>query len=387
MSSQGQTHFYEVFSKKEKLADQYFQEKQYKKAASLYQELWQKENHNKRYLNRLAESLFHMNQWQDAYTYYQIMENRNWLDAQQIKDNYYTTLMSLGRHKKALKLVYKADSIFTNNFYRDSAAVVVQTTGINSQHNDFGPATHPQGILFLSSRPIYSPVNFSNSAGNYLSSIYLAQLAEDGQLLPPDLYKLPIITPSTSSVGGVSCFENETKIIVSAHLINAENTGSVYSLYYFEKVNTDQWQLIKKLNLGPGNFLQPHYHEKSGILYFAWDQGVGENLDLYYCKLDHPEKIKPLGKNINTPGSESYPFIYQDSILFFSSNGHIGMGGTDIYKINLKNPDEMVENVGAPLNSEFDDFGLILYPFSRFGFFSSNRNKAQNDNIYKFLQE
>ena len=93
-----------------------------------------------------------------------------------------------------------------------------------------------------------------------------------------------------------------------------------------------------------------------------------------------------LGPEINTPGDEVFPYIKNDSTLYFSSDGHPGMGGLDLFEAGLqRNGRWVVENMGVPVNSSMDDFGITFEKASRRGFFSSNRGDARGrDHIYSF---
>ena len=93
-----------------------------------------------------------------------------------------------------------------------------------------------------------------------------------------------------------------------------------------------------------------------------------------------------LGPQINTEGNELFPFIHQDKQLYFASNGHGGLGGLDVFGIDfsLGNTAKVV-NVGVPLNSQFDDFGVIFNSAGTEGYFSSNRPGGKgNDDVYAF---
>ena len=95
------------------------------------------------------------------------------------------------------------------------------------------------------------------------------------------------------------------------------------------------------------------------------------------------EKPANLGARINTAAEELFPHIYQDSILYYASKGLLGLGGLDIYRVNLSDPEAKPQNVGEPLNSSFDDFGLIRNGDE--GYFSSNRKGGKGkDDIYYY---
>lgn len=125
------------------------------------------------------------------------------------------------------------------------------------------------------------------------------------------------------------------------------------------------------------------------MLLFASDMpgGYGGS-DLYYCLKDKGTGtwLKPvnMGRLVNTEGNESFPFVDAGNVLYFASDGQVGYGGLDVFKISLENnrPVGTAQNMGAPFNTEADDFGFIVRPAAHMGFFSSNRRG--NDDIYGF---
>jgi len=96
-----------------------------------------------------------------------------------------------------------------------------------------------------------------------------------------------------------------------------------------------------------------------------------------------------LGEGINTEGRETFPFVTANNELYFSSDGRVGLGGLDVYAAQINEADKFgdVQNVGAPVNSEFDDFAYYLNNETKQGFFSSNRDGGKgNDDIYSFTE-
>jgi peptidoglycan-associated lipoprotein len=96
--------------------------------------------------------------------------------------------------------------------------------------------------------------------------------------------------------------------------------------------------------------------------------------------------IENLGPEINTPGDEMFPTVRADGTLYFSSNGRVGLGGLDIYKATPKKDGGwIVENMGSPVNSSADDFGMTFAGKAEKGFFTSNRNELKGyDAIWSF---
>ncbi len=131
------------------------------------------------------------------------------------------------------------------------------------------------------------------------------------------------------------------------------------------------------LNDSTASFGHPHLALNDKVFLFASDLPTGYGgTDLYICFKEENGWTLPvnLGPNINTQQDELYPFLTEKGILFFSSNGHIGMGGFDIYKSKLINGEWMkAKNVECPINTSFDDFSFIVNDSIKIGYFSSNR--------------
>lgn len=93
---------------------------------------------------------------------------------------------------------------------------------------------------------------------------------------------------------------------------------------------------------------------------------------------DRVGSLENLGEQINTPGDEMFPYVRTDSLLYFSSDGHPGFGGLDLFTARLNSTGDRwsVENMGLPMNSQSDDFG-ITFGEGESGFFSTNRGDAR----------
>ena len=124
-------------------------------------------------------------------------------------------------------------------------------------------------------------------------------------------------------------------------------------------------------------------------LYFVSDAvgGFGGK-DLFRARVAGSDfgPMENLGEDINTPGDEMFPYVRDSVTLYFASNGHPGMGGLDLFKATQDSTGRWhVENMGAPINSMADDFGITFAGKAERGFFSSNRNDARGyDHLYSF---
>lgn len=128
------------------------------------------------------------------------------------------------------------------------------------------------------------------------------------------------------------------------------------------------------------------------IMYFAAERkgGFGGN-DIWIAMRDNvSESFKHpfnLGEKINTAGNEVFPFLRYDTVLYFASDGHGGMGGLDIFVTSMDTAGEWGEprNLKYPINSTGDDFGIMFHPTEERGFISSSRGNGRGlDNIYYF---
>ncbi|TDO24072.1 OmpA family protein [Pedobacter duraquae] len=132
----------------------------------------------------------------------------------------------------------------------------------------------------------------------------------------------------------------------------------------------------------------PALNKDGNILIMASDMPGGfGGTDLYYSvRSGKGPWTRPvnLGKKINTEGNEMFPFLDKEGNLYFASNGHAGLGGLDLFKVALKEMKAQSDpvNMGTPINSSFDDFGLTISDDGKSGYFSSNRKGS--DDIYNF---
>lgn len=166
---------------------------------------------------------------------------------------------------------------------------------------------------------------------------------------------------------------------------------------YRSKMVDGKWQEAEELNFNSDTYSSAHpaLNAKETKLYFSSDRpgGFGES-DLYVTTLNEDGSIgvpTNLGAEINTGGKETFPFIAAADELYFSSDGHFGLGGLDVFYVKIK--DEgfgNLLNVGEPINSSADDFAFGINETTKRGFISSNRTETEGqfvyDNIYTFLE-
>jgi outer membrane protein OmpA-like peptidoglycan-associated protein len=165
-------------------------------------------------------------------------------------------------------------------------------------------------------------------------------------------------------------------------------------LYYSELDEKGNWKHPEELPFNSDHYSTGHPAITSDgeTLYFVSDRPGGYGFtDIYFSNWKENSWDEPvnLGHSVNTEGSEMFPFCHADGTLYFSSDGHVGLGGLDIYKYKADEHNEPV-NIGYPMNTSDDDFGFIEIntETGSEGFFSSNRDGGLGeDDIYQFLFE
>ena len=180
-----------------------------------------------------------------------------------------------------------------------------------------------------------------------------------------------------------------------AKKINDEK-GVMHVGIYSADLIDGKWENVKPSNLNNPNYIvyHPSLSEDGKKLYFSSDMpgGIG-GTDIYMCDvLEDGTLGKPinLGNIINTEGNEAFPFIYnQEDVLYFSSDGHVGLGLMDVFA-SVKDENNKIVNVinlGEPINSKKDDFAYFLSKDGFKGFISSNRKGGEGgDDIYAFTR-
>ncbi|MPR32819.1 carboxypeptidase regulatory-like domain-containing protein [Salmonirosea aquatica] len=165
-------------------------------------------------------------------------------------------------------------------------------------------------------------------------------------------------------------------------------------LYTAELVN-GVWTNVEELPLNSDEYSSGHpaLNPDNTLLYFASDRpgGLG-GTDIYVSRFENGVWTEPLnaGPEINTKGNEMFPFVDPVGNLYFSSDGHAGMGDLDIFYAPMESYCKAKKsiNLGAPINSNRDDFGLITDAERTTGYFSSNRKAGGiDDDIYRFSRQ
>lgn len=273
---------------------------------------------------------------------------------------------------------------------RTPSAYRVKSMHFNGAGMDFSPFPYRDGIVFVSSRP--RKETSSPDEEMFLNLFYTSE-SEDGTFSTPAPLEADVISPYHE--GPVVFFADETKKIFTRNSFVKKSkvkNGSVspLELAIANLTPSGKWSEPVALPFVNVSYSvgHPAMSADGKTLYFSSNMpGTRGESDLFVSRLEDGVWTKPenLGSDINTPGQELFPFIYRDSLLFFASNGHRGMGGLDIFYCDLKGGDRTITTFSAPVNSVADDFGMFVEGNGMSGFFSSNREGGSGqDDIYYF---
>lgn len=270
------------------------------------------------------------------------------------------------------------------NYYR-----IKNLDEINTNAAEYSPV-YLNGFLYFTSNREGGKIY--GATGTPFTDIYRVQSKGANINVRTTLPLDPKINNSDTNEGSIAISADGTSIIF-AKGNNGKATGNNEVNLYFTRYRNSEWSDPRPLEVNDPDAWDstPALTPAGTTLYFSSTREGGYGgADLYSAQLNRRGRwvdVKNLGPAINTPGDEVFPFISEDGSMYFSSNGHPGLGNLDIFKATRKRGKITVENLGEPMNSPSDDFGLYQFDLTR-GFFSSNRSGGKgDDDIYTFLNE
>jgi len=399
-----------------KQANFFFQQFKYSKAIPLYKKAAddKDEKIRKEATVRLADCYRLMNNVNEARSWY--AKAVTFKDVDSI--NYYylgmalRTLANYDEGEKAfLSYAQKAPTDLRGKIYakycRDikpwqglnPSAEIRNAFTLNSPYSDFGPMYYKDGIIFTSDRDIdmMNDQNYLWTSFGYLD-LYSSQPSFYNDFWVDMAAPVKMLDSFNQAYhDGPASFTSDYRQIFTTRTLkntskrdSADFRTNLLKIFYAD-LTADKKMVYQPFPFNSDDYSvgHPSISSDGRKMIFSSNKpgGFGQS-DLYISEFKGDKWSEPvnLGSEVNTFGNELFPFLANDSTIFFSSDGHLGFGGLDLYETNLVNGQWISPwNLKLPLNSPYDDFSLVFNKSMTDGFFSSNRpGGIGSDDIYAF---
>lgn len=320
-------------------------------------------------------------------------------NAQKIQGKYYDAVQTY----KSILTINPNDAVakeyskmpdFENKLKRDSTIYKISNSKINSEASDFAPGFFTNGkLIFASSRGqgagssrsyIWNNQPYLN---NYICTINADSSLSNESVLGNDINSRYHEGTMTYHPGTNTIYFTRNNVLNGN--VSKSKDGHLYLGIYIAKATTDgNVSEMEAFEYNDKNFSVQHptLNTAGDRIYFSSNRPGGKGgMDIWYCDKKDEKWQEPKNLNaVNSSGDDVFPFISNDSTLYFSSNGHLGLGGLDMFSAVLKG-DTNVVNLGYPANTRYDDFSAILFNNESVGYFCSNRPGGKgDDDIYYF---
>lgn len=393
-------------SVKQKKADRYFDLFKFDKAIEQYERVVEKEPENYHALRRLGDSYRLTGRPSQAENWYgqavqspeadsmvffyyaqALRDNGKYDEAKQYYQKYATKAPNDPRGNKLANAMDNVAELKKDSLnYR-----VWNIESLNTPAYEFSPTFTKDGLAFSSNRGKGKGDVWTG--GMAFLNMYEATKTDTGFT---EATELPGKINTKFHEGPVTFNKDFTQIYFTRNLYikGKKKTGEedIVKLNIFSAtLENGEWKDVQNLPFNSKEYScgHPTLAADGKTLYFSSDMPGGYGgLDLYKAVWNDSSWTEPenLGPEVNTPGDEQFPFIHQDGTLYFASNSYAGLGGLDIYYSTQKNGKwGDVTNMGYPINTSGDDFGLIFDEDKETGYLTSNREGGNGqDDIYGF---
>ncbi|MBB4119048.1 outer membrane protein OmpA-like peptidoglycan-associated protein/tetratricopeptide (TPR) repeat protein [Mesonia hippocampi] len=369
----------------QKLGNTYYFNAKYKEAKEKYESLME--------LNDELEPIYYLRYAQSLRAIGENKEAEKWFDR-------YAKIVNISEEDFSTSIDYN-QLIEENSDRYKIKNLSINTTGI-----DYGGGIHQGNLVYASTGDSIKKSRLKTDSWSGLGYMRLkgVNIEEADSTSFDNLgngYKVKGDLNSKLHVSS-ACFTKDGKTMYFTQNIllpekNATQAPHVLKIYRARLSEKGKWENVEGLSINSNSYSNAHpaLSPNEDQLYFVSNRPGGEGeTDIYVVAIDKEGnlgEVKNLGDKINTPARETFPFVSQANELYFSSDGHLGLGGLDIFyvKINDDNTYGHLLNVGTPVNSKFDDFAYTVRENTNKGFFSSNRKTDEAkgyDDIYTFVE-
>ncbi len=314
------------------------------------------------------------------------------------KSNEYLQKFSSAKPQDTRATKFVSTKDYLDAIKANSGRHSIENAGINSKVMDFGAAFYKNQLVFTSARDTAGS-RIHNWTNQGFTTLYSSEVKEDGSLTTPEVFSKSISTKVNESTP-VFTSDGNTMYFTRNNYNNGrkgkDEAGTILLKVYRASNVNGVWSNVIELPFNSDSYsvAHPALSADEKYLYFSSNMpGTLGASDLFKVEIKNDGTFgvpSNLGPDINTEGRETFPFIAKDNVLYFASDGHLGLGGLDVFasKIYDEKFNGKPVNIGAPINSNTDDFGYIIDVQSRIGFFTSNRGGGEgSDDIYKFKEK
>ena len=385
------------------LVEQEYQNFSYKESSEELLKLVRKGNSSKAIYTKLANSYYYIGDMKNAAKWYGATLQKYLDNDAEISYRYAQALKGSGdiagsnaQMKQFVRnfpndtraISYSKAGDYMATIKENSKAAPIENLSINTSFSDFGTTFYNGGIVFSSAKGGGQRYSWTNQG--YLDLFYNDE--NSGKL---DNFSKKINTklhessPAFSKDGQTMYFTRNNYF--KRKIGRDENDVTLLKIYR-AKLKNGKWKNIEPLPFNSDNYnvSHPAISPDGTKLYFASDMpGTLGDSDIFYVDLNLDDtygKPQNLGNSINTAGKESFPFVSDQNVLYFSSNGHPGLGLLDVFKYDFEDENPQIMNMGKPVNSISDDFAYAVDNDKSLGYFSSNREGGKgDDDIYRYV--
>jgi outer membrane protein OmpA-like peptidoglycan-associated protein len=396
-------------NKDTKKADGFYDRLAYTDAADEYQKLLKRNKGDRYVYERLANSYFFINESKKAETYYKRVVKGRDVKAETVF-NYAQSLKANGKYADSNEWMRKFAEMKPNDnramefmknpdylpqlLEKKAKFTATNMTDLNSEFSDFGGYMIGKDFYFTSarntSRKTYDwndePFLDLYKAGKVGDAAIKNAILVDGEVNTKYHEANAVVTQD-----GKRMYFDRNDYNDGDYEKNEEGINQI-NLYYAENVN-GEWKDVQLAPFNSSEFSTGHpaLSPDGKTLYFSSDRPGGQGMsDIYQVSVSDSifGNPTPVMGSVNTEGTEAFPFVDSNGTMYFSSNGHLGLGGLDVFYTEAKgNSFGKVKNMGNVVNSQDDDFAFIFDGNTQEGFVSSNRQGGQgSDDIYKVKQ-
>ncbi|PRY96372.1 WD40 repeat protein [Marinilabilia salmonicolor] len=383
-----------------------FNDMAYPKAIRIFEDLLQEGELNNSEKGLLAVTYYRLNEpVKAAYVFTQIGEENL---SGEFLYTYARALQTLGKYRSAERIMKRyarenpddtraRKQINTLSFVNSATATKryeISLLDINSSNSDFGPFMSNGTLFFASDRDLETAIKRRTARDhkpylNVFKSVSQGQGFSQPELLFPKLKSIFHDGPLCFNADGTEIFLTRNTF----HSVFKQKGNDDYNrlmIIHFSRDANNKWNSPTELPLNePGSssghpFLTP---DGKRLWFTSNREGGFGGSDIWYVDRSPDGWHRPVnaGKEINTEGDEMFPFEDQNGILYFSSDGHLGMGGLDLFMAKKTEGKYVTKNMGHPINSGKDDFSIFVNDDGKTGFFASNRPGGQgDDDLYHF---